>query len=514
MFSGVSIVASVVILLAYAIHRRRRRAKLPPGPPRLPLIGNVHQVPKESPWLQFQEWIQQYGPIVGLDFAGTTVILIGDYDIARDLLDKRGNIYSGRPRSVMAGELTCKELNMLFRQPDAQFTLHQRIATPVLNPRVAPTYTPIVDMESKVLLHKFLHGNDIKKFCEIYSASIVYIMTYGFRIVTNDEWQIHAAHAILENFLQAAQTGAWLVDTFPVMKYIPSFLAPFKQKADKFYRQETDLHLTNMKEARARDAWNWAKDFTNSKEAKEMSEVELAWSLGGLTAAGIETSDIFMRTFFLACVSFPEFVAVAQKEIDDVVCQNGLRMPEFSDFENLPYIHAIVEEVFRWRHLAPGGVPHATLKDDWYNGYFIPKGAIVIPLYKTMREDEKRYDAPLEFRPERWLGKPAQLNNWGYGRRACTGRHIARNTITIGVARTLAMFNIRPRDGKRITVDDSMFIGGLVCAPKPFDLEFEPRSDAHKNLIIREFENVDKNAESLLNKVRKMQEEAGVKLRA
>jgi hypothetical protein len=89
-----------IFLAIWAIRRRRRRAKLPPGPPRLPIIGNLHQAPKESMWLPFQKWVDQYGPLVSLDFGGNILIIVGDYETARNLLDKRANVYSSRPRMV------------------------------------------------------------------------------------------------------------------------------------------------------------------------------------------------------------------------------------------------------------------------------------------------------------------------------------------------------------------------------------------------------------------------------
>jgi hypothetical protein len=84
----------------YVVHQKRRRAKLPPGPPRLPLIGNLHQAPKDAAWVTFSQWVEQYGPLVSVDFGGTNIIIIGDFETARDLLDKKANIYSSRPRMV------------------------------------------------------------------------------------------------------------------------------------------------------------------------------------------------------------------------------------------------------------------------------------------------------------------------------------------------------------------------------------------------------------------------------
>jgi hypothetical protein len=94
------LVVLAVLLTVYSINRKRRLAKLPPGPPRLPIIGNLHQAPREAIWLTFQKWVDQYGPLVSVDFGGTSLIIVGNYETARNLLDKRANIYSSRPQLV------------------------------------------------------------------------------------------------------------------------------------------------------------------------------------------------------------------------------------------------------------------------------------------------------------------------------------------------------------------------------------------------------------------------------
>lgn len=66
----------------------------------------------------------------------------------------------------------------------------------------------------------------------------------------------------------------------------------------------------------------------------------------------------------------------AQAELDVVVGRS--RLPNFGDRPSLPYIEAIVKELVRWHVVAPIGVPHASIYDDEYEGYFIPKGSVVI----------------------------------------------------------------------------------------------------------------------------------------
>jgi hypothetical protein len=89
----------VGILVVYMVACRLPQAKLPPGLPSLPLLGNRHQAPKGAPWAIFTERIEQYGNIVSVNLGGT-IIIVGDYETAKDLLDKRRNVYSSRPRLV------------------------------------------------------------------------------------------------------------------------------------------------------------------------------------------------------------------------------------------------------------------------------------------------------------------------------------------------------------------------------------------------------------------------------
>jgi cytochrome P450 len=60
-----------------------------------------------------------------------------------------------------------------------------------------------------------------------------------------------------------------------------------------------------------------------------------------------------LQVFFLAMRMYPEAQQKAQAQIDEVV--GNKRLPEFSDIQNLPYIQAIVLELFRWQPITPLG---------------------------------------------------------------------------------------------------------------------------------------------------------------
>lgn len=75
---------------------------------------------------------------------------------------------------------------------------------------------------------------------------------------------------------------------------------------------------------------------------------------------------------------YPEVQKKAQAELDRVV--GSTRLPEFSDLDRMPYIQAVRLETLRWLPLVPFSIPHATSESDVYEGYYIPKGALVIPV--------------------------------------------------------------------------------------------------------------------------------------
>ena len=134
----------------------------------------------------------------------------------------------------------------------------------------------------------------------------------------------------------------------------------------------------------------------------DLQPAEIASLTGNLFGAGSDTSSSTLVTFVLACCAFPEALPKAWEEIDRVVGPG--RSPTMDDEPNLPYIKALVKEVFRWRSVAIiGGQPHAPIQDDEYKGWLIPKGTWVQGNVWAIHHNEKEFPDPDRFNPERYL---------------------------------------------------------------------------------------------------------------
>lgn len=87
------------------------------------------------------------------------------------------------------------------------------------------------------------------------------------------------------------------------------------------------------------------------------------------------------------------------------------------------YLAAFVKEVYRWRPVLPGGVPHGVTADDEFMGYYIPKGATIVVGYRAILMDKEMYLNPDEFMPKRFLENPdLPYSQFSFGRRKCIGK--------------------------------------------------------------------------------------------
>ena len=112
LFAALSFIAA---LWAIRDHRRRKGLPYPPGPPSLPIIGNLLDIPKEFSWLAYTRFSKKYGTslslaellssltigvagnIMSFRVFGKVIIILNTPNAVKDLLEKRGDICSDRP---------------------------------------------------------------------------------------------------------------------------------------------------------------------------------------------------------------------------------------------------------------------------------------------------------------------------------------------------------------------------------------------------------------------------------
>ncbi|KAH7088102.1 cytochrome P450 [Paraphoma chrysanthemicola] len=495
--------------------------QLPPGPRGLPLIGNLLSLrePDKIPEIT-TEWMRQYGPVVYTKMGGTNFIWLNSPKAVKDLMDKRGSIYSSRPRMPMvklpAFEAVSNKKRQFFMPYSEEWRALRRVSHAALNLKTSQSYIPVQDFESKQVIWDFLHAKDDWEFYDHnrrYANSVIMLITYGHRVATwTDPW-FKKIFSVLDHFTLMAEPGAWLVDGFPSLCNLPSVLVQNWWKVGReWHAQDSAVFLElyrdlveKIEKGTAPDCF--VKDFHEAHPEKNgIDEEGAAYAAGSMVEAGSESTSSVINTWLLACLLWPDVVKKGQEEIDRVVGSG--RMPDFSDESSLPYVRAMAKEALRWRPITKLGTPHATTEDDWYEGYFIPKGSVVVLNWWAIHHDDNRWKQPEIYDPSRYLNDPLSTAEamttaepedrdhftYGAGRRACPGVHIAQNSLFINMARVLWAFNITKSVDKEGNVIEpsTKTEQGFIGIPERFPCHFEPRSPERARIVDEAWKTAEK----------------------
>ncbi|KAG0698338.1 cytochrome P450 [Suillus ampliporus] len=474
---------------------------MPPGPRGLPWIGNRHQIPAAKPWRKFAEWNRQYGSVMSIFLGSTPVIVLGTTQAAWDLLEKRSDIYSSRPRCVVAGEILSDNKRGLMLPYGEPWRKWRKALHSALHARKSDAYRDIQSSESKISLHEILvDPNRWEAHLQRYAASVVTSVSYGRRVDSIDEWIVKENMEAMDYLTSVNIPGKYIVESWPWLLHLPRGLQWFRSEPEARQKRDIQLYMHLLGDVKARIAKGTIQDCLTTQMINEMpnngmSELEVAYAVSSPFGAGIETTAGTLSTFFLAMLHFPHVMRKAQAELDNVIGAD--RIPEFHDKESLPYINALVNETLRWRPVAVlGGTPHAVTQEDEYQGMFIPKNSTVFANLAGIMHDATMFPDPDNFHPERFLETTdPRLQTFdlpfGWGRRICPGMYMSLNSLFINVSRILWAFDITPAidvTGVKKLPDTWNYTNGFNSRLVSFDCTIAPRSSKVVELLNMEYE--------------------------
>ncbi|KDR69247.1 hypothetical protein GALMADRAFT_104204 [Galerina marginata CBS 339.88] len=438
------LVPLAVTVLLYVRTSKRSGLPYPPGPRKLPLLGNALQIPTIFEWLTYARWAKEYkSDVIHLTAFGSNIIVLNSHKAAVDLLEKRSSIYSSRPHFTMLSELMGWR-SFIFTMPYGDQWRESRRAFVEYFQSSDGARFHVSHMEyiGKMLPRLLDTPQDFLDTTRHAAGELSLSTAYGIPILPTNDPFLTLAEQSVASLLAATAPGAFLVDMVPLLKYVPDSEyipgAGFQKKARVWRELQEEMREAAYQETvRTMASGIFKPSFTstslqNLNESADLShQREVIRDTAAMVfIAGADTTLSAIHTFFAAMLCFPETQYKAQEELDRVL--NG-KLPEFSDEDDLPYVSALVKEVLRWKPVTPVAVPHCVTEDDIYEGYHIPKGSTVIPNIWAMLYNEEEYPNPSTFDPDRFM-KDGLLNlavrdpasvAFGFGRRMCPGNQVA-----------------------------------------------------------------------------------------
>ncbi|KAI5456084.1 cytochrome P450 [Mariannaea sp. PMI_226] len=505
-------VGALIILLVFCVAQNiiaglRPRA-FPPGPRTLPIIGNLHQLPLRKAFLRFHEWSKKYGEIIGLKLGPQNVVVLNSFRHVKELFDKRGSIYSSRPANYVGGDLICpNESHILLAQYGPKWRQLRKEVQALLNVTAVDSLCSIQNAEATHTLCQLLddpagYYDHIRR----YSTAVILASVFGQRGASFQSPKVQALYHVQDRFTGILEPGATPpVDAFPILKWLPDFLSPWKREAREIRQEQRALYFKLLEETRAkvqrRDTTGcFMERMLQDQQKQGLSDEHVAYQGGILMEAGSDTTSSTLLSFILAMTQHPEILNKAQQEVDQVCGVE--RSPNFEDLSSLKYLRCCMNEVLRWRPIAPGGIPHMLTQDDHYEGFFLPKGTVVFANTWAIHQDAKEYDLPEQYMPERFLDDTYGSNSenkaaddhrrvtyaFGAGRRVCPGQRLAENSLMLNMAKLVWLFDITKGSTEVDSKVETAFTDGFIIAPKKYPVNFVPRSPSRSRITRQELQ--------------------------
>ncbi len=408
-----------------------------PGPPRLPLIGNLHRVRSETLHLTAEKWCREYGPIYRFDLGPRRLVVLGDADPINAVLRERPD---GFRRWSEILDIT-EEVGYVgvFAAEGDDWRRMRRLAVTALNSNHLQRYFEIISTCTE-RLHRRLEAAardarafEIGELLSAFTVDVTSALAFGHDLNT-----LERGDAGLQEHLHRVfhMTNRRLFAPFPYWRY---FKLPADRDLDRSVEEIKKAILSFMDETRSRIAANPAlrespENFLEGMIAAQETEgaftdEEIIGNVNTLLLAGEDTTSHSMAWTVWSMATRPAVQEKWAEEATEVLGEQPFAT-EYDTVQDFRYGEGVLRETMRLKPVVPiSGVE--PLADTEVAGIRIPAGTRLMLLHRQagLREVERAE----EFRPERWLDDDDELEapsqksflNFGAGPRFCPGRNLA-----------------------------------------------------------------------------------------
>ncbi|TVU46950.1 hypothetical protein EJB05_06524, partial [Eragrostis curvula] len=479
LFLGV--VLAIVLFLRTILHRTRKY-KLPPGPLPWPVIGNLNLI-GPLPHHSLHQLSARYGPLMSLRFGSVPVVVGSSVDAARLILKTHDLDFIDRPTTAAGKYTSYNNSSMLWSTYGDYWRQARRLwQTELLSAKQLKLHERARGEEVSAMLRDLHHATTsastvaLSEHLMMASLNVISRMVLGRKYVgkgsagaelaTPEEfgWMMDELF-FLNGAVNVGDVIPWLDWLDPqgyvkrmkrVSKALDAFLEKVLDEHDERRRREGEAFV-------ARDMVDKLLQLADDPSLKVPIKRHgvKAFTLE-LFAAGTDTSAATVEWAMSELVKKPEVLARATEELDRVVGRS--RLVTEGDIPNLP----------------------AARTRPWAATTYRPGTRVLINVMAICRDPEV-WEAPTEFRPERFVGSSVDVRGqdlellpFGSGRRMCPGHSLGLKMVQVTLANLLHAFEWRLPDGvaaDELSMEENFRMN--VLRKVPLEAVAEPKLPAH-----------------------------------
>ncbi|KAK3422955.1 hypothetical protein EUGRSUZ_G03310 [Eucalyptus grandis] len=462
------LILSSLLFLFFLIKFSKRSSKLkhlPPGPKKLPLIGNLHHMIGALPHHRLRDLAQTYGPIFHLQLGQISLVAISSPDLAKEVFKTQELAFAQRP-SFSYTEMSIFPSPIFYPFGEEWRQLRKIYVTEFLGSQRVRSFKSIREEETSNLINyiRSLSSSplNLSKKIHAFTNSIVSKAAIGQNCKQQEEFISAVEEAI-------SFTGGFSVsDIFPSLKFLPDMTG--MNSKFRMLQRKIDSILDSIlddREIMRREQFLRSKDDTCGREdildvllrLRETNELGLNLTtrkikgiIMDLFVAGSITTSTLIEWTMSELIRNPKVMAKAQAEVRAVLKEKGCL--EESELNKLKYLLSIIKESFRLHPPVPL-IPREATEEREINGYKVPASSRILTNVMAIGRDPHHWTDPEKFKPERFLestmdfiGTNFELLPFGSGRRACPGIALANANIEVTLASLLYHFDWKLPNGE------------------------------------------------------------------
>jgi cytochrome P450 family 89 subfamily A len=503
--------ALLLSLLVLRLHAKNRR--LPPGPPAVPLFGNLLWLRNSAVQVEplLLKLFKRYGPVVTLRMGSQLTIFVADRRLAHAALLGAGAVtMANRPQAATSSLLGVSD-NIITRTDYGPVwrLLRRNLVAETLHPSRVRLFAPARAWVRGVLMDKLRAGGaagddeprDVMEAFRYTMFCLLVIMCFGERL---DEPAVRAIQDAERKWL------LYISQQMSVFFFFPSVTRHvFRgrlQTARALHRRQTELFVPLINARReykrlAKDGQAPERETTfqhsyvdtllditlpDEEGHRPLTDDEIVRLCSEFFTAGTDTTSTGLQWIMAELVKNPAVQDRLYAEIKATCGDGDAEAVSEEAVHGMPYLKAVILESLRKHPPGHFVLPHKAAEDMDVGGYLIPKDATVNFMVSVMGRDEQEWERPMEFAPERFLEggdgaevdltgiKGIRMMPFGVGRRICAGMSIAMLHLEYFVASMVREFEWKEAPGHEVEFDEKREFTTVM--KKPLRPRLVPRS--------------------------------------
>ncbi|KAK9069915.1 hypothetical protein SSX86_010313 [Deinandra increscens subsp. villosa] len=463
---------------------------IPPSPPKLPIIGNFHQL-GSRPNHNLHILSQKYGPLMLLHLGNIPTLVASSAEAAKEIMKTHDLAFCSRPSLTMPNILLYGSKSIAF-SPYGEYwrQLKSLVVLKLLSNTRVKSYQKVRESEIALMIQEL--GE---------SRGTMVDMGFMFSSLTNNIISRVALGRKLDGAKYNNLLSEW-VEKFnvldvgshiPWLSWVDRVIGSVRRakevakEFDEFLEEIIEEHVNKNKGEDGES--NEGEDFVdilldiqkeNTSEFTLQKDTLKALIMEAF-AAGTETTQTSLVWTMSELIRNPRVMKKLRKEITQIA--QGRSMISEEDLEKMSYLKAVIKESLRLHTPFSLLLPRELMQDVKLMGYDIAAGTQVIINAWAIGRDPTLWEKSNEFSPERFLNNSINYQGlqfkwlpFGGGRRSCPGIQFSVPVLELALANIVYKFDMALPNGiKNEDLDMTEEFGITIHRKSPLLVSVNPQ---------------------------------------